>query len=254
MDKVHCNIIQDLLPLYADDVVSPESKSMVDIHLKNCPKCRDILDEIKNNIPVPLHSEASLLKKIKKKQQIKSITYAFVIALFFYAILGSPIVAYIQDSFVEYGSEDCIVSTLEEGLPIIQMSERAKGANIFYLYDADENGNTEVYICVDSNRRSYVYDFISRLCKLDFTDDSIYVTPTLGISEHAQNYSNFPGVKSLLFDETVTAIYYLNITNDQQLDFYTNYLSPYVNGGAIETLTDYEITNKDQRILLWNET
>lgn len=253
MDKVHCNIIQDLLPLYADDVVSSESKAMVDAHLISCPECREILNEIRSSIPVPQHSNTTLIKKIKRKQQIKSVALAVVLALFFYAIIGAPIVAYVKDSFVEYNSDDCIVSELEDGSPIIEMSERAKGANIYYLYDADESGNTEVYICIDSNRRSAVYDFISRLYILDFSADSIYVTPTLGISEQAQNYSNLPGVSALMFDETVTAIYYLPITTEQQSDFYSNYLRHYESVNDLDVLTNYEVINKNQRVLLWKQ-
>lgn len=253
MDKVHCNIIQDLLPLYADDVVSPESKAMVDAHLANCSECREILDEIRSSVPVPQHSDTTLFKKIKRKQQIKSVALAVVIALFFYAIIGAPIVAYIKDSFVEYNADDCIVSELQDGSPIVEMSERAKGANIYYLYDVDESGNTEVYICIDSNRRSAIYDFMSRLYKMDFTGDSIYVTPTLGISKQAQNYSNFPGVQALLFDETVTAIYYLPITDEHQTDYYHNFLSQYESVNDVDVLIDYEVINKDQRVLLWNQ-
>lgn len=253
MDKVHCNIIQDLLPLYADDVVSPESKAMVDAHLANCSECREMLDEIRRSVLVPQHSDTTLFKKIKRKQQIKSVALAVVIALFFYAIIGAPIVAYVKDSFVEYNAEDCIVSESQDGSPIIEMSDRAKGANIYYLYDVDENGNTEVYICIDSNRRSVVYDFISRLYKLDFSSEDIYVTATLGIGKHAQHYSNLPGVKALLVDETVTAVYYLPINEEQQADFYTNYLREYIDGGSETILVDYEISNVDQRILLWSE-
>ena len=31
-----CNIVQDLLPLYYDDVCSPSSKRLVEKHLKTC--------------------------------------------------------------------------------------------------------------------------------------------------------------------------------------------------------------------------
>ena len=117
MDKVYCNIIRDLLPLYADDVVSPESKAMVDAHLANCSECREILDEIRRSVPVPQHSDKTLFKKIRRKQQIKSIALAVVIALFFYALIGAPIVAYVKDSFVEYNEDDCIVSESQDGSP-----------------------------------------------------------------------------------------------------------------------------------------
>lgn len=45
--KVSCEIIEDLLPLYADDVCSSESRRAVQKHLQECPKCRKIAEENK---------------------------------------------------------------------------------------------------------------------------------------------------------------------------------------------------------------
>ena len=36
MKKISCNIVRDVLPLYLDDVVSDETKEMVEEHLKSC--------------------------------------------------------------------------------------------------------------------------------------------------------------------------------------------------------------------------
>ena len=36
MTKVSCDIIQDILPLYCDDVCSLDSKKMVEEHLQEC--------------------------------------------------------------------------------------------------------------------------------------------------------------------------------------------------------------------------
>ena len=35
-----CNIIRDILPLYAEDMVSPDTVSYVEEHLKSCEACR----------------------------------------------------------------------------------------------------------------------------------------------------------------------------------------------------------------------
>ena len=35
-----CNTIQDLLPLWADDVLHPGSREEVEAHLAACPACR----------------------------------------------------------------------------------------------------------------------------------------------------------------------------------------------------------------------
>lgn len=34
-----CRIVQDLLPLYADDLVSPETREFVDVHCAHCEEC-----------------------------------------------------------------------------------------------------------------------------------------------------------------------------------------------------------------------
>lgn len=44
-----CEIVQDLLPLYYDDVCSPSSKKLVQNHLANCESCRNLYEELKND-------------------------------------------------------------------------------------------------------------------------------------------------------------------------------------------------------------
>ena len=46
--KYNCDVIQDLLPLYQDDICSESSKSIVEEHLTECPSCKDILNKLKN--------------------------------------------------------------------------------------------------------------------------------------------------------------------------------------------------------------
>ena len=39
MKKISCNIIRDILPLYLDDVVSDDTKELVEEHLETCDAC-----------------------------------------------------------------------------------------------------------------------------------------------------------------------------------------------------------------------
>ncbi len=45
--KTDCEIIRDLLPLYADDACSGKSRELVDEHLAECPACGDLLRKMK---------------------------------------------------------------------------------------------------------------------------------------------------------------------------------------------------------------
>ena len=45
--KTDCEVIRDLLPLYADDACSEKSREMVNEHLLDCAECRTMLEKLK---------------------------------------------------------------------------------------------------------------------------------------------------------------------------------------------------------------
>ena len=47
MEKINCNVIQDILPLYIDDVVSDDTKELVEEHLQNCEICHQFRSEFR---------------------------------------------------------------------------------------------------------------------------------------------------------------------------------------------------------------
>ena len=40
--KNECNIVRDLLPLYIENMASPESAQFVEAHLSKCPECNKL--------------------------------------------------------------------------------------------------------------------------------------------------------------------------------------------------------------------
>lgn len=42
-----CEVVQDLLPLYADGVCSPASRTLIDGHITTCPDCAAMLDSLR---------------------------------------------------------------------------------------------------------------------------------------------------------------------------------------------------------------
>lgn len=96
--KNECNIIRDLLPLYAENMVSSDTAAYVEEHLKDCEACRKEYERIRQPQPAPdISPDAPLLKlsrkmKVKKMQTI-ALTAIFVIALLVsaFAVLDAPI-------------------------------------------------------------------------------------------------------------------------------------------------------------------
>lgn len=47
MEKISCEIIRDLLPLYNDEVCSEDSRRIVETHLEQCGDCQRLLERIR---------------------------------------------------------------------------------------------------------------------------------------------------------------------------------------------------------------
>ena len=45
--KTDCDVIRDLLPLYADEVCSGTSRQMIEEHLRECPDCAAMLEKLR---------------------------------------------------------------------------------------------------------------------------------------------------------------------------------------------------------------
>lgn len=64
--NITCDIIRDLLPLYAEDMVSGDSKRLVDEHLCGCDECIKELAILKRTERIPVEVDTKFLKKIRK--------------------------------------------------------------------------------------------------------------------------------------------------------------------------------------------
>lgn len=66
-----CGIVKDLLPLYADDVCTPESKKFVAEHLAECEECCKELESYQLDVITGNTMEKDAVKKFKKKTEKK---------------------------------------------------------------------------------------------------------------------------------------------------------------------------------------
>lgn len=73
MTEIKCTIIQDILPLYVDEVVSQDTKEMIEKHLKHCEKCQLEYQQMKHEMYIPEETKVTLFKRINKKWRKKKI-------------------------------------------------------------------------------------------------------------------------------------------------------------------------------------
>lgn len=73
-----CKLIEDLLPLYADDVCSKESKAKIDTHLISCESCRNKLKIYQSDIEI---SDSLIITNLQAKKPFKKIKLIWIITL-----------------------------------------------------------------------------------------------------------------------------------------------------------------------------
>ncbi len=74
--KEECEIIQDLLPSYIDNILNEYSKKTVEQHLGTCKECQIKYKNMKENVgekEIEIKKQIDYLKKIKRKTKVKII-------------------------------------------------------------------------------------------------------------------------------------------------------------------------------------
>ena len=81
--EISCNVIKDILPLYAEDMACEETKALVEAHLCCCDSCRNVMAELKSQPAETGDRMAASMKKvsdgIKKTRILTAATAVFLV-------------------------------------------------------------------------------------------------------------------------------------------------------------------------------
>ena len=128
-NKKECEIVQDLLVNYADGILNPESKKLVEEHIRDCENCQLELNHIQDDSKEKENKEQielDYLKKIRIKSKIKSILLAIgIIALIAFIIF--------LNNFLKINS-------------IMNKADKSLQSNNFYKETTQMLGNNETSV------------------------------------------------------------------------------------------------------------
>ena len=128
--KISCNIIRDLLPLYAEDLASEDTRTMVEEHLCTCEDCTEALNDMKKKAPVPVEVAPDSLQKVKKTIRRKRVL-SVVAALLTLITLASAVFTFLFTPFqltMEQALDDFYVR--EDGAVVIDYSPYVTGRSL----------------------------------------------------------------------------------------------------------------------------
>lgn len=141
--KLDCEVIRDLLPLYAEQMASPASTELVEEHLQECEACREHLRQMQMPVPVKPETEPDkplqeIRKNINRKQQ-RTMLAAMVLILLLAA-------AVVFGSYA-YSAHDPV--TLEEAQVVTYYQQTTPGTPGWVL----QARGTDVYLKIDLTRK-----------------------------------------------------------------------------------------------------
>lgn len=118
MNKISCNVIQDLLPLYMDQVVSEDSRILVEEHLKECQKCRTCLSEMGAEVPISYDEEQreKARQELKNFQKFLSRKKRKIVVLSVVLVLAvvTALVIFLNQTVISIKFEEAGIEILEE--------------------------------------------------------------------------------------------------------------------------------------------
>ena len=111
--KISCDVIRDLLPLYAEDMVSRDSRVLVETHLGDCPECKAALEALREPVQILPEPEPERLLKLGKRMLQRMILLAMVMVLIVSTVVTWTF-AVLGVGSVPVSREDAVLGITEE--------------------------------------------------------------------------------------------------------------------------------------------
>lgn len=153
--KNECSIVCDLLPLYAEDMVSEDTAEFVKEHLGNCPTCRAELEKLRKPVqPVAAQHvpdiDAEPLKRLKKALLMEKVQAILCTAAVLLALMLSGLSFLTAPEYFAYSQELVTVTEGANGEATISFSSEITDYKLQRIADpADKQTvyHLEVWTC-----------------------------------------------------------------------------------------------------------
>ncbi len=153
MKQLTCAVIEDLLPSYADGLLSEESRALVEEHLAGCSSCRGLLHTMQTPLSAPDSPkedwELDALKKYRRKTRIRAGLAGAGIVLALLVVIGSYFRFIRYNAYRYYFGDSAAIDALAQIEEAQELPEdvrliRDLQEKDLYLYVEYKNGNVVI--------------------------------------------------------------------------------------------------------------
>lgn len=136
--NISCNVMDDLIPLYAENMVSEDTSKLVRDHLAACPDCRDKMKAYPEK-EEEMHRSLEDLSKLQKKIRSRRITAAWFAFLLTATVILSVVAFLVSPVYL----------TLEEAGVQVHVGDETS-----YIYQVSEDGELHSPSIVDGEQEA----------------------------------------------------------------------------------------------------
>ncbi|KAB8126076.1 zf-HC2 domain-containing protein [Gracilibacillus oryzae] len=188
--KISCNIIRDMLPLYAENMASQDTREIVEEHIASCENCKKQLEEMRTPEELPIDNDITLLKNIQntlRREKLQTIILSVMVTL----VLAVITMAYLTaPAYISYNENAISIIERDDGTVLLNFSEEVSGFDVNQSPAADNSG--------------YVYD----------------ITTWETIWDQKISKNNLENTVLNPNGETVDSIYYYNTDGSENILMY----------------------------------
>lgn len=156
--KHDCEVVRDLMPLVVDGTASEGSKAMVEEHVAECNPCRDMLDEMRQEVSPepPTRQPDKLVRKLRRHRRLRS---AVLVLL---GVAASVIVLAASFQGWQYYFNSYVVPTAQEDYGIELVPKDIYGVQMILT---NRNGHEQLPIAAFDHDTGdlYLYSQTTRL-------------------------------------------------------------------------------------------
>ncbi len=120
MSKISCDVINDLLPLYVEEVTSGDTNQLVEEHLASCDTCRKDWEIMKKEVFIPANQKENL-EEVKSfhsfrkfLQKRKRFTAIYSVAVTILVLFGLQVALVLPRIYIPYHEDDIFIQ-VEQG-------------------------------------------------------------------------------------------------------------------------------------------
>lgn len=148
--KVSCNIIRDILPLYAEDMVCEETRELVEEHLCGCDECTKELGRLKKKEAIPVSADTAPMEHIRKSIRKRQILTTVCVVLTIASLIWSGVVFMISPIYLPVEKAIKGVSLREDGTLDFYYAKGIMGRGTRTASDGDR------YQCATATRYNWI--------------------------------------------------------------------------------------------------